>query len=118
MHFANPEGGVQMKLASTGIRRNALSPAAWTFPAAIVLAAMTLAGWILFAFLSRSTQPSCELLGRTAWLAASAFATSGALLPMTFLGRPWTRLAAAVVLAMVVGGIAWWATATLFPRYC
>jgi hypothetical protein len=100
------------------MRRAVEGPLAWTFPASVILATLTAWGWIMFALISRSSPPACELLERTSWLAAAALATAACLYPLTLIGRVWLRIATSLVLAAVGAAAAWWLTAALFPRFC
>ena len=100
------------------MRRAAVGPLAWTFPASLVLAALAVWGWLMFAFFSRHTVPACELLDRSAWLAASTAGTAACLFPITYIERPWLRIAASLVAAACAAAVAWWLTALLFPQFC
>lgn len=98
--------------------RTAVGPLAWTFPVAVVLGGLSTWAWLMFALLSRRAPISCEYLDRSAWLAAAAFATAAACLPMTLTIRPSVRALLALLGAILVGTAAWFGTAVLFPGFC
>jgi hypothetical protein len=100
------------------MRPLAVGPLGWTFPASLILAALTVWGWLMFAVISRMSIPSCELLGRSAWLAASAAGTAACLFPITWIARPWLRVGASLMAAASGAAAAWWLTALLFPQFC
>ncbi|MBS1818064.1 MAG: hypothetical protein JSU08_09055 [Acidobacteria bacterium] len=100
------------------MNRTAVGPLSWTFPASVILGALTVWGWAMFAWLSRSAPPACELLDRSAWLAATSASTAGFLLPFTLVESRWLRGLSAVIGAAVAGALAWWLTALVFPRFC
>ena len=100
------------------MRRAVEGPLAWTFPASVILATLTLWGWAMFALISRAAPPACELLERTSWLAATALATAACLYPVTLVQRVWLRITASLLLAAAGAAAAWWLTAALFPRFC
>jgi hypothetical protein len=95
-----------------------IGPRAWTFPASIILAALTVWAWLMFALISRTSPPACELLDRTAWLAAASAATAACLLPIALIERLALRLAASLASAAIAGYALWSITAQLFPRFC
>ena len=99
-------------------RAAVIGPRAWTFPASIILFALTVWSWAMFALISRTSPPACELLGRTAWLAAASAATAACLLPIAFVQRPALRIVSSVAAAAVAGYALWWTTALLFPQFC
>ena len=100
------------------MERSPAGPFAWTFPAALILGVGTVWVWLMYAAATRVMVPACELLPRTAWSFAAGAGTAVFLLPWSYSGRAPFRIAAAVVLAAVIGGVAFWATAYLFPRFC
>jgi hypothetical protein len=95
-----------------------IGPLAWTLPASIILALLTVWGWLMFALLSRTAPPACELLDRTAWLAAASAATAACLFPVAIVSSVWVRVAASLAAAALAGSAFWWLTAQLFPRFC
>jgi len=84
----------------------------------VILAALAAWGWLMFAFFSRHSVPSCELLDRNAWLAASTAATAACLFPIMWIHRPWLRIVASVIAAAGAAAAAWRLTALLFPQFC
>jgi peptidoglycan/LPS O-acetylase OafA/YrhL len=100
------------------MERTATGPLAWTFPAALNLFALTALSWMMFAGLSRSNAPACELMDRVAWLFAAGAATAAFLLPFTYIRRAWLRLLVAALAGGVAAAAAWELTVMLFPQFC
>lgn len=100
------------------MERSRVGPLSWTFPAALVLAVGTVWVWLMYAVATRVMVPACELLPRTAWSFAAGAGTALFLLPWSYSGRTPLRISLAFVLAALAGGLAFWATAYLFPRFC
>jgi hypothetical protein len=95
-----------------------VGPLAWTLPTSIILAVLTAWGWLMFAIISRTAPPACELLPRTAWLAATSAASAACLFPVAIVKPVWPRIAASLAGAALAGSALWWLTAQLFPRFC
>jgi hypothetical protein len=100
------------------VERHRIGPLAWTFPAAIVMGMATVCLWLVYAAVTRSAVPACELLPRTAWAFASAAGGALFLLPWTYIDRPFLRIGAGLLLGGGAAAAAFFATAALFPRFC
>jgi hypothetical protein len=98
--------------------RTAEGPMGWTFPTGLVLAALTVWCWVMFAAISRSTTPSCELMPRIAWTFVSGASVSAFLLPFVFVRHTWLRLLCASGAALLAALAALWLTRILFPSFC
>jgi hypothetical protein len=79
---------------------------------------MTLWSWLMFAAISRSATPACELMPRVAWWFASGASLAALFLPLKLIDGTWRRAAIAVAAAALAGAAAGWLTMMLFPQFC